>query len=48
MLNQNIFDRLEILRGIYHRVQEIPDILDGLNTRLGRAQILYGPIDRCL
>jgi len=47
MLNQNILDRLEILRGIYDRAQEIPDILDGLNTRLGRTQILYGP-DRSL
>jgi hypothetical protein len=42
-MNTNIVDRLEKLKGLYGKGQELPDILDGLNIRLSRARELYGP-----
>jgi hypothetical protein len=35
--------RLDQLHGLYGRDQPLPDILDGLNKRLGEARQLYGP-----
>jgi hypothetical protein len=43
MFNQDISDSLIRLHGLYGHDQELPDILDGLNTRLAAARQLYGP-----
>jgi hypothetical protein len=36
-------DVLEQLDELYGRDQSLPDILDGLSSRLARARQLYGP-----
>jgi hypothetical protein len=42
IVEPDISARLDQLHGLYGRDQTIPDILDGLNTRLVRARQLYG------
>lgn len=41
-MSPDLKGRLDQLHGLYGRDQSLPDILDGLNNRLGYARELYG------
>lgn len=43
IVGPEIIARLEQLHGLYGSDQPMPEILDGLNTRLAYARQLYGP-----